>query len=83
MNKHVPQITLDLPQISSFNFTNKTMELILLILFSTTFKEEFLFVIGNFHVLYKSSINGLMDGKFKILINNVEFKMSLKSNFKL
>ena len=83
MNKHVPLIILDSLRISLFNFIKKTMEPILLILFSIIYKGGFLSVTGNFHVQFKSFINGLMDGKFKILMSNVEFKMNSKSNFKL
>ena len=82
MNKPVPLIILDSPQISLFNFIKKTMEPILLILFSIISKGEFLSVTGNFRVKFKSFINGSMDGKFKILMSNVEFKMNSKSNFK-
>lgn len=59
------------------------MELIHLTLFSITFKEEFHFVTGNFHVQLKSFINGLMGGKSKIQMINAEFKMNSKLNFKL
>lgn len=78
ISKLVPLITLDLQQISSFNFIEKTMELTHLTLFSITFKEESHSVTGNFHVQSKSFINGSMGGKLQIQMINAESKMSSK-----
>lgn len=83
MNKLVHLTTQDLPQISSFNFTKRTMEHTHLISFLIIFRGEFHSATMSFHVQSKSFINGLMNGKYKILMGNVELRINLKLNFKL
>lgn len=83
MNKLVPLIIQDLPQTLLFNFINKTMEPTLLISFSITFREEYLSVTMSFLVQFKSFIHGLMNGKSKIPMGNVELRINSRSNCKL
>lgn len=81
MKKHVSLTTLGSHQTLSFSFIDRKMELTLLILSLIIFKGGYHSVTINSPVQFKSSINGLMDGKFKTLIKSVEFKINLRSSF--
>lgn len=81
INKPVSQITLNLPRISLFSCTRKTMEPIHSVLSTIMCQEKSLSVTIRFYAMFKNSINGLMDGKSMIQTKHVEYKIHIKSKW--